>query len=1269
LLPNKVLLSILALMLLALPSQPQLAYAKTKKEKESGLQALKFKQGDEKGNDMKSLQTELLIASTEEKAIEQTEKLIKKYRGNILEADLQLRLAELHMRRAKTDRFLEIQRKSEAMISLAPKMIQNAASKKHVMKAISVYDSLEKRFPGYERLDQAIFNNAFASQQIGDDKKAERLFNRLIKDFPSSMLIPDAHLAVGEMSFQRRDFAGALKNFQAIKNYPDSMVYAYGLYKSSWTYYNMRDTSTALKELEAVVKYGKFVREQGIDSRLDLRKEALNDMTLFYEEVLPAKNAYSYFEKQAGEIDIAPILIRLSELYKRHSRFEDNRVLLAEYIKRLSTSDYLPKAYVELADSNDKLKRPKDVITLMSDLQKVCEPGSRWSKAQTTIRPDSPLMDLVDEETKKPITAQDICFKVFRKTTVLYANRWLKNWQKFTDQKSSDAKTHADGAEEAFKLHLTQDDKSEESNRARYVFADLLFKREKFREASAQYAIAGEQTQDKTLRHDARYYAVVSLEKATKDKWNDKDETLYKKLAGDYLRENANGPYSLDIQFKTALIAYEKARYDEAAVQFKLLGEKHAHVDKGVKSQDIYLDILNIKKDYPSLRDYSLSLRNTTKVPARKEKLTKIYEEAYFLIVQELENKGGEAEAIEKYEQFASTNAQSPLAQKSLWNAMQLQFKLGNLVDGSNASINYYNKYPETKEGRDALLKAAETYETLGLLDKAATTLLLLAKSDLANQSKWRLMAADYYTVLGEYKLAKPLYEELKNKPVVQARSLEQLEYIAKAENNVPAREKLLREISALGVQPQASLAQLYFVEKAFENKEYESVFNLSKKLVGSSDKGVSNYAKAKARLLQARVLDKEYREQSLKSQVDRVHIVLQLKTEKLSKAQIAFQSAANYSEPMITVEALNALSDSYFHYVQAIKDMPIPKGIPPEEEAVFRSELAKISLPMEEKSIEAKSMALKQAIAMQVRDGSIPKLTVEIDRMNQTNRMDTLVDFAGPDSLLADEDGLYGKLPVSTKVNPLSCPSGDKNWVKDNLRSLIGILNNCATLKKTDRVNVIAKHLSVEFLKEGWGPYYLSLAAADKGLLPLAIWYADLGLRRQPNSSLLAYQKGRIQWMLGDYNAAIKSIKVASESNPRFLEAHLALGRIYYRDSDLKSASVHFDQVLKIDPANAVALVGLAELRRKKSDNKEAVTLLEKAVSSSPRSLDYRLRLADMYEIEQRYDDALTAYKRIKNLIKEQRSPAQDAYANIDDKIKTLETLIAKNSEKKASK
>ena len=106
------------------------------------------------------------------------------------------------------------------------------------------------------------------------------------------------------------------------------MVYPYGLYKGAWSMYNLRDASGGLKSLEEVIQYGRFVRDQGIDSRLDLRKEALQDMALFFEDVYPSEEGLSYFEKQADELDVAPVILKLSSLYMRHSRHKDNTIVL-----------------------------------------------------------------------------------------------------------------------------------------------------------------------------------------------------------------------------------------------------------------------------------------------------------------------------------------------------------------------------------------------------------------------------------------------------------------------------------------------------------------------------------------------------------------------------------------------------------------------------------------------------------------------------------------------------------------------------------------------------------------------------------------------------------------------------------------------------------------------------------------------------------------------------------------------------------------------------
>ena len=60
----------------------------------------------------------------------------------------------------------------------------------------------------------------------------------------------------------------------------------------------------------------------------------------------------------------------------------------------------------------------------------------------------------------------------------------------------------------------------------------------------------------------------VSLEKATNDKWSAEDEKNFHQLASEYVQKNPKGQYRLDLEYKMALLAYERERYDEAAPPF-----------------------------------------------------------------------------------------------------------------------------------------------------------------------------------------------------------------------------------------------------------------------------------------------------------------------------------------------------------------------------------------------------------------------------------------------------------------------------------------------------------------------------------------------------------------------------------------------------------------------------------------------------------------------------------------------------------------------------
>lgn len=992
------------LSLLVVLTLPMHSSAKSK-SKANALEELKIQAGDEVNNDVRALKTEMMIASSEQKAVQQAKRLIRKYKGTRLEPDLQLRLAELYMRRAKTDRFLNLQRKSDTVVKLAPKLIRSAQPKKHVLSAVKIFDMIERKWPRFERMDEVLFNNAFAQQQLNRQNKAEKLFNKMIRLYAKSPLIPDAHLAVGEMAFQRKQFKKALGHFNNIRKYPDSSVYPYGIYKGAWSMYNLRDATGGLKALEEVIQYGRFVRDQNIDSRLDLRKEALQDMALFFEDVHPAKKAFSYFEEQADELDVAPVILKLSSLYKRHSRHNDNIIILNDFIRKKDVSDYVPTAYVELMSSTEKLNKKTQVVELLQDMSKTCEADSKWSKAQVpnfAKAKDSPLLDLYDEKANI-ITGHEICLSVFRKKSLYYANRWLKIWKK--DQTKPE---YADSTEKAFEVYLAKDPKDEKSAKARFVYAELLFKRNKFRSASENYEITGTITKVKSLGHDSRYYALISLEKAVKDKWSDDDEKRFQALAKNYLANNSKAKFALDIQFKVALIAYEKERYDEAGPQLLAIGDKYPRRSKGLKAQDLYLDILNIQKNYSELKNYSDRLRKVTKNKARKKKLNKVYEESYFLLVQKQEDDGEYVKAIEGYKSFAKMNPKSKLAKEALWNAMQLHYKNDDLAGGADSAVQYASKYSLDKKSIDALMKAAQTYESMGQLDDAANVLLNLAGLDAKSKARWWLLAADFYKLSGNYKRAEPLYIKIRKHGDKEQnyRALQQLENIADVTGNKSEREKWLRTVASKGRQPEASMAELYFLEKIFASKDYSKAFVEAKKLVGNSKAAPT--ARAKARLIQARILADEFKSQSVKTSLDRLNIVLKIKTEKLGKAQVAYQSAANYGDPKVAVIALKELGDIYMQYNKDLKSMPLPRGVPEAEAPIFRTEMNKLAIPMEEKAYETKLAAYKQAKAFDLRDGVLRDLQTELDKMNHQVGTQPLISLEFP-AIIVPQQGRAG--------------------------------------------------------------------------------------------------------------------------------------------------------------------------------------------------------------------------------------------------------------------
>jgi tetratricopeptide (TPR) repeat protein len=978
---------------------PLSGFAKKDKPVEAPIEEqLKFKEGDEKGNDLKALKTELLVENSEKRALLQLQKLLEKHRGRKLEPDILYRLGELYMRRGRTERFFEIHKNNKDIMNFLPTQVKDASEKTQIRKAIVIYEDLQARFPEYRNLDAIMFNEAYAEQQLADDKAAEKIFKKLISKYPDSPLLPDAFLSLGEIFYQRKQFDVALQNFKEVRKYSESRVYPYSIYKGAWCYYNVQNAQAGLKELEAVVDYGAKVVELKLDAKLDLRKEALSDMTLFYSDVGSSQNAVEYFLKQARELDPAPMLIRLSDLYDRSAKYSDIELLLTQFIQKLPDNELVANAREHLIWNNEHLKLRKKAVEQMSALNKLCQERTLAQEKLTKVK----------------VTERTDCQEKVTEASKKLAQRWHAIWKKKVQEPDLLA-----SAEVAYQIYLQNfDAKDTEQHQLRLSYGELLFQEEKFREASAQYASVNQFKPDAKIGHDASYAAIVSLEKATQNKWSDPDEKRFTELAGVYLTKYPKSEFALDIEFKKYFIAYEKKRYDEAAVGFKKIGwtdkDKKLSPEKVLKAQDLYLDILNIKKDYKNLKEAANILLKDSTDSARVVIVEKIYREAYFSEIQGFEESGDTQKAIESYKKFAMEQKKSELAPKAWWNASQLEFKTGDVLAGANTCTEMSTLFRDSPQVKDCVMKAAATFESLARLDLAAKALIELAQLDPKAENRWRELAADFLVLSGAREKGLAIYaklaetrKEAKEKTALIEKQID----IQKLQNNSKAVLELTKQMTSTGQEPESSRFLVEQAEEKFEQGDFTTAFNLSKKIIGRES--LPKNLLARARFVQAEVLDDEFKHQSVKSRIEKVATVLALKTEKLEKAQKAYQSAIQYNDPDISVKAIHKLASCYLNYSQALRTIQLTGEVSDVDKAAFQKEIDNLVVPLEEKGIDNLNQALQAAKKFHSFDQSVVEIQKELNKLNLKTELLPTGPIQNPPVYLPKRSMKFGGLAI----------------------------------------------------------------------------------------------------------------------------------------------------------------------------------------------------------------------------------------------------------------
>lgn len=138
----------------------------------------------------------------------------------------------------------------------------------------------------------------------------------------------------------------------------------------------------------------------------------------------------------------------------------------------------------------------------------------------------------------------------------------------------------------------------------------------------------------------------------------------------------------------------------------------------------------------------------------------------------------------------------------------------------------------------------------------------------------------------------------------------------------------------------------------------------------------------------------------------------------------------------------------------------------------------------------------------------------------------------------------------------------------------------------------------------------YLRQRQADKALDAL-----ERLEKKQPRNPLTHNLRGLALLLKQDYAGARASFEVALEINPTYMPAVVSLTRLDLRDKNPEAARKRYEGVLKRDPKNDQALLGLAALLRLSGSNPtEIENLLKQSIAANPSSPTARASLVNHY-------------------------------------------------------
>ncbi len=660
-------------------------------------------------------------------------KLSRQYKRSRSRGEIWLRLGERYVEKAQIIDFKlqdDYDKKLEAFNTGKLKRKPTPPSRREVRnfhkRAIRLYEWFVRDFPKDQKVPQALYFLGYNNFEIGNLKKGEEYYKQLTRRYPKSVYVAESHFALGEYYFEKEQWKQALPEYMNVVKRRKSRLFSFALYKASWCHYRMANYKTALATLVKVIKISRGSESEetvegtrAID-KLRLAKEAVGDFVSFYEQTGRFKQAYDdFYDISRSEKRTLDMIEQLAYRYSYAGNLTASVYLFKQLI---ALNPEAPKAakfqyqIVQDFNSTGKVKEFRKELSIWLDQFGA---GSVWADAN---KGDAKVI-------KENFDLQESTLR----------NSTLRLHQQALNARTDYSKKLAAGS---YKMYLTYFKGANNYSEMMFFYGELLYDLQDYEKAADQYervALTDAKSKyfEKAVTNNvlAREKGLPSNQVMEARQKNLKNKLAkipfspgvqaFEKAAILYLRNFPKGEKALEIKRRLGTIYYAHNEFDKSIVIMKQIVQERPRSEDAIVSAEIIMDIHRLRDNLDDYqKDGNAFLANPTIAKSKFGQDLKVnLQKARFLVADKYSKGGNNLKAAKAFEAFAAGNPRSDQAHSALFNAATNYEKAGAVF----AAIKMY-KQVIAKPGKKAILGLKQdarnslgaTYKKLGQLKDAA---------------------------------------------------------------------------------------------------------------------------------------------------------------------------------------------------------------------------------------------------------------------------------------------------------------------------------------------------------------------------------------------------------------------------------------------------------------------------------------------------------------------------------------------------------------------